>query len=127
MSVPSDQRALQASQAGLRLIAMLTFYNNARFDRLRVYLREHFSAAALEEQPAAARLAQFKVLAAQHGRLRVRQVAAADKHRAVALLESQQGGLLLADMACEDEYPHRVSAFDLVPVPEEAPDDLADG
>lgn len=126
MSASEDQRALQASQAGLRLIAMLTLYNNRHYDRLRTLVREYYTAAALDEQPAVVRLAQFKVLAAEQGRLRVRQVIAADKHRAVALLESQQGGLVLADMVCEEDYPHRVSAFDLVPIPPESPDEAGD-
>jgi hypothetical protein len=57
------------------------------------------------------------VLAAEQGRLRVRQVIAADKHRAVALLESQQGGLVLADMVCEEDYPATAfSAFDIIAV-----------
>jgi hypothetical protein len=52
MSASEDQRALQASQAGLRLIVMLTLYDDRHYDRLRTLVREYYTAAALDEQPA---------------------------------------------------------------------------
>jgi hypothetical protein len=114
----SDQQALTVSQAGLRLIALLTICNSGRIDRLRVYLKDYFHPAALEERAAPDRVAQIKLILREAGRLRVRQVVATEKHRAIAILGSEHGGHYLADMACEDDYPHRVLAFDLVLLPD---------
>ncbi len=109
----TDQQLLVSSQAGLRLIAMLTLFNGAKFDRLRAYIKEHYTQTALEAEPAAVRLAALKVILADHGKLRVRQVVAAEKHRVVVLLDTQDARLYMADMACEDDYPHKVAAFDM--------------
>jgi hypothetical protein len=114
----SDQHALTGSQAGLRLIALLTITNSGKIDRLRAYLRDNFHAAALEERSAPDRVAQIKLILREAGRLRVRQVVATEKHRAVVILGSERGSHYLADMACEEDYPHRVLAFDLVLLPD---------
>ncbi|MBL8147426.1 MAG: hypothetical protein JNL34_13660, partial [Anaerolineae bacterium] len=55
-----DQQALVTSQAGMRLVALLTLLNRGEFARLRQYLREYFTSDALEEIPAPARLAELR-------------------------------------------------------------------
>ncbi|MBE2182358.1 MAG: hypothetical protein IAE89_02925 [Anaerolineae bacterium] len=109
----TDQQLLASSQAGLRLIAMLTFFNSGKFGRLRAYIKEHYTDAALESELAAARLAALKVISAAHGRLRVRQVVIAEKHHTLTLLQSEDQMLYAADLICEQDYPHKIAAFDL--------------
>ena len=106
----SDQQALVTSQAGMRLVAILTLFNKGDFARLRQYLREHYTEAALEESPAAARLAELRLLKSSEGRHRFRQVVGVEKHRVVALTDSEQGGLYIHELSCEDDYPHKVTA-----------------
>jgi hypothetical protein len=107
----SDSQQLAASHAGLRLIALLTFYNQGAVDRLRAYLKEHLAESALEEEPASSRLAALKVLSSEAGRLKVRQVVAADKHHVVALLHGERGGIVLTDLEVSADYPHRIILF----------------
>jgi hypothetical protein len=106
----SDQQALVTSQAGMRLVAVLTLLNKSDFARLRQYLREHYTVAALEENPAAARLAELRLLRAEEGRQRFRQVVGVEKHRIVALTDSEHGGLFIHELLCEEDYPHKVTA-----------------
>jgi hypothetical protein len=118
----SDSQQLAASHAGLRLIALLTFYNQGAIDRLRAYLKEHLAETALEEESPASRLAALKMLASEAGRLKVRQVVAADKHHVVALLHSERGGMVLTDLEVSADYPHKILLFALGMIGEESSD-----
>jgi hypothetical protein len=106
----TDQQALVTSQAGMRLVAILTLFNKGDFARLRQYFREHFTEAALEEQAGAARLAQLRLLRANAGRQRLRQVVGVEKHRVIALMDAESGGLYIHELSCEEDYPHKVTA-----------------
>jgi hypothetical protein len=106
----NDQQALVTSQAGMRLVAILTLLNKGDFVRLRQYLREHYTEAALEENPATTRLAELRVLRAEKGRQRFRQVVGVEKHRVVALTNTEHGGLFIHELLCEEDYPHKVTA-----------------
>jgi hypothetical protein len=66
------------------------------------------------------RLAELKLLRGELGRLRVRQVVGADKHHIICLFDGEQGGLLLIDLACEEEYPHKISALTFARIREES-------
>ncbi len=106
----TDQQALVMSQAGMRLVAILTLFNKGDFARLRQYLREHFAELALEENSAAARLAELRLLRANAGRQRLRQVVGVEKHRVIALMDAESGGLFIHELMCEEDYPHKVTA-----------------
>ena len=123
----NDQQALVTSQAGMRLIAVLTLLNKGDFTRLRQYLKEHFTDAALEEVPAAARLAELRLLRAEDGRQRFRQVVGVEKHRVVALTNSEGGGLFIHELLCEDDYPHKVTAHHFARIADMSEDDHAAG
>lgn len=114
----SDQQTLVTSQAGMRLVAMLTLLNRGEFTRLRGYLREHFTDDALEENPAVARLAELRVLRAEEGRQRFRQVVGVEKHRVIALTDGEHGGLFIHELMCEDDYPHKVTAYHVARIAE---------
>jgi hypothetical protein len=106
----TDQQSLVTSQAGMRLVAILTLFNKGDFPRLRQYVREHYTEDALEESPAAARLAELRVLRSEEGRQRFRQVVGVEKHRVIALTDSERGSLFIHELICEDDYPHKVTA-----------------
>lgn len=107
----TDQQALVTSQAGMRLVAILTLFNRGDFSRLRQYLREHYAEAALEEHPAVSRLAEMRLLRAGGGRQKLRQVVGVEKHRVIALMDGEQGGLFIHELACEEDYPHKITAY----------------
>ena len=114
----SDQQALVTSQAGMRLVAILTLLNRGEFARLRQYLREHFTTDALEENPAPARVAELRVLRADQGRQRFRQVVGVEKHRVIALTDGEHGGLFIHELMCEDDYPHKITAYHVARIAE---------
>lgn len=123
----TDQQALVTSQAGMRLVAMLTFLNKGDFTRLRQYLREHFTEAALEESAATARLAELRLLYAKAGRQRLRQVVGVEKHRVIALMDTESGGLYIHELTCEEDYPHKVTAHHFTQIADfSAPPDDSD-
>jgi hypothetical protein len=101
---------LARSHAGIRLIAMASIYNQGDFDRLKIYVCEHFNSLALQTESADSRvddlLAQYRAV----GRVRVRQVVAYDEHHVVVMLDSEQGHLLLEDLEVEADYPHKITA-----------------
>mgnify|MGYP000603709952 CR=1 FL=1 len=128
----TDQQALVTSQAGMRLVAMLTLFNKGEFTRLRHYLREHFTEAALEESAAAARLAELRLLRANAGRQRLRQVVGVEKHRVIALMDTESGGLYIHELLCEEDYPHKVTAHHFAQIADfsaqaNSPDEMEQG
>lgn len=105
----SDKDILARSHAGVRLIALATFYNKGDFQRIRAYMKEHYTVAALDVSPIALRLAEMREQFRNEGKVKVRQLVAHDKYHVVVLLETQHGGLLLEDLVVEQEYPHKIS------------------
>jgi hypothetical protein len=103
---------LARSQAGMRLIAQMTFYNKGDFERLRTFIEESYTSGALEVMSAKDRLLDLKMTSRVAGKLRVRQVVATDKHRVVAMLQGQKNSsMYLAQMVVEEDYPHKVMDY----------------
>lgn len=119
------KRSLIASSAGMRLIALLTIFNKGDFARLRAYIEQNYHPAILAEVPARVQLAELKAVYRLAGRLRVAQVAAVDKHTALALLDSQRGGVYLTQIVVEEDYPHRVAGLQIQPLDGATPHDNA--
>jgi hypothetical protein len=114
----SDQAALTGSSAGMRLLAQMTLFNRGDFDRLGTFIAESYTPAALADEPPAAALERLRDLRASAGPLRVYQVIASDPHRLIALAQSRlSGALFYMDIAVEDDYPHRITAFTHYPLP----------
>jgi hypothetical protein len=110
--IMDDRTALARSNAGMRLVAQMTFLNRGEFERLGDFIGQSYAAAALAEQDADTRLADLRALQAAAGALRVRQVLAVDKHRAAVLLQARQGDdLYYAEIAVEEDYPHRITEY----------------
>jgi hypothetical protein len=113
----NDRFTLQRSQAGMRLIAQMTIYNSGDFRRLRTYIRESYHASALETESLAERIAIFRQMYAALGRLRIRQIIAADPHHVVVLLEAEKSdSLFLNDVEVDAEHPHQITAYSHVPL-----------
>ena len=88
--------ALAGSNAGMRLIAQCSLLKRGDEARLREFLRSGYTEAALQQSPAAQRLADLQAAQARYGSLKPTQVLALEKHRALVLLQAQQGGDLPA-------------------------------
>ncbi len=109
-----DRRALARSNAGMRLVAQMTFLNKAEFERLQGFINESYTEQALNEQPAEARLATLQDVYQTVGKLRVYKVVAAEKHKAVVLMQAQADeSFHYVELAVEEDYPHKISQFTL--------------
>lgn len=107
-----DITALKTSNAGMRLIAQQTLLNRGDPDRLRTFIGESYTAAALEHESVEDRLQSLQAAQAQTGRLKVMQVLATDKHHVVVLMQAQSdGSMVLNEMKVEEDYPHRIIEF----------------
>ena len=108
----SEQLTLQRSQAGMRFIAQTTIYNSGDFRRLRAFIRESYHASALETESIPERIAVFRQMYANLGRLRVRQIIGTDQYHVVLLMEAEKTDILfLNDMEVDAEYPHAITAY----------------
>jgi hypothetical protein len=119
--VTDPKQHLVPSNAGMRLIALLTLYNKGEPERLRHYLEQNFATAALEYSPVKTRLAELKALFRIVGKLRVDHVVAVDKHQVLAVLESEKGSRFMAQMLVHEEYPHPVLVYNFAPAAESHP------
>lgn len=120
-----DKQALTRSQAGMRLIALLSLLN--RIDpaapdtaRLHQFIAESFHPDLLAQQDAAARTAALVTNRAQEGRSRILQVIGYDPHHVVVLSETERGEYwFLDDLTVGGEYPHTITGFDRVALVED--------
>ena len=113
-----DKIALRASQAGMRFIAQTHIYNSTNWERLQTFIADSYHAEKLEEQPAENRLDIFKTTFDKVGRMKVKQVVATHEHRVVVVVEVELGDMpyFLVDMVCEEEYPHKITAYSHQPL-----------
>lgn len=110
--VTADQKALSGSQAGMRFIAQMKFYNDGNFERLRVFIQDSYAEALLTEQSAHARLNELRERHALLGRQKVKQVLAAGKHQVAVVLQAENvPHLYYAEVLVEEEYPHKILKF----------------
>ena len=107
-----DKTALKISNAGMRLIAQQMLLNRGDPDRLRTFISESYTDAALESESAEERLAALQTAHFQTGKLKVMQVLATDKHHVVVLMQAQgDGAMVLNELRVEEDYPHRIIEF----------------
>jgi uncharacterized protein with GYD domain len=110
MTHPDDKRALSGSQAGMRFIALMKFYNDGHLPRLTQFLQESMAAPLLEAQPADARAAEWAARRESIGRHKVKQVLAAGKHQVAVVVSAEHNeALYYVEIAVEDDYPHRIT------------------
>jgi hypothetical protein len=115
--IVSDKGALVTSQAGMRLIAQQTLLNRGDFERLRSFIAESYTAAALETQPADDRLADLQTMFEAAGKLKVIQVIGTGKHQVIVLMQGQKAEApYLVEMIVEEDYPHKITVFGYQPL-----------
>lgn len=109
----NDQRALVTSNAGMRLIAQTTLYNNGDMARLHAFIAENYTAASLDEESAVHRAQAWQIVREQIGRLRVRQVIGFDKLHVIVLMQAEYApdALFLNEVYVEEEYPHKIAVY----------------
>jgi hypothetical protein len=113
-------RALQATPAGMRFIAQATLYNAGNWPRLAQFIEASYTAEALAEQSARARLAEFKAEWRMLGRLRVERVIATDRYHVVLLVVAEHTPAhFLVDFQVEAAHPHRITRMARVNVVDE--------
>lgn len=102
---------LATSNAGMRLIAQLRLFNTGDFEKLRAYLQAYYADKAFEDIALTTRMAELKAIYRVNGKVRVEQVVAVGKHEAMVVLVSEHGGVFLAQLTVEEDYPHKVNFF----------------
>jgi hypothetical protein len=116
-----DKLALRASSAGMRLIAQMHIYNQHGADRLHQFISESYHAQLLSEKSAAQRLEDFQALFSQIGKMKVKQVLAANKENAITVMESEKGSTFYyVELKVEEEYPHQIIHYLFAPMREVA-------
>jgi hypothetical protein len=112
-----DKLALRISQAGMRFIAQMTIYNSGDFERLRQFISESYHPDLLASMSVEERVAEFRSWYQTLGKVRVKQVIGTGKHHVIVLVETQTGdGYFLNELKVEEDYPHRVIAFENTPL-----------
>lgn len=117
-----DKQSLIRSQAGMRLIALLTLLN--RIDpatpdasRVTAYLKDSFQPDVLERVSADERAGQLVADRVKEGRTRIIQVIGHDPHHVITLSETERGAYyFMDDLTVDAEYPHRITGFDRIPM-----------
>jgi hypothetical protein len=108
-----DNRAtLAGSQAGMRFIAQMTFFNQGDFDRLRTFITYGYDPALLDDQSVDDRLHQLQSIYKTLGKMRVSEIISADKYRVAMLLEAQHASdLYYTRIKVGEDYPHHVIQY----------------
>lgn len=112
----NDKITLRASQAGMRFIAQTHIYNQGDFERLLTFITDSYHDDLLKVEPPAARVEAFAGLRDEIGKLRVVQTIGSGKHHVLVLVEAERGGYFLHELRCEEDYPHKITAFSQQPV-----------
>jgi hypothetical protein len=115
----SDKLALQTSQAGMRLMAQLHFYNQHAQERLAQFIAESYHDSLIAQQDVESRLAEFNHQYETLGRLKIKQVLATSKHHViVALAAEHEESYFYSELKVEDDYPHKVTFVMFSPLQE---------
>lgn len=110
-----DKLALRASSAGMRFIAQTHLYNSGDPQRLRQFIADSYHATLLDEESVDQRLDTFQTFFNQIGRMKVKQVLAANKEHVIVILEAEKdAGFFYSELKVEDDYPHHILLFMLV-------------
>ncbi len=96
----------------MRFIAQMQIYNIGNFERLRTYLEDNYVPSAFEKVSLDKQHQQWQDCYETHGRFRVSELIAADKHRVVLILQAEHTGQLVYNrVKVSDDYPHLVTQY----------------
>jgi len=129
--VESAQEAKpQESFATARLQAYIQAFNSGDAGRMKAFLEEHFSAAALKEAPVEARIARFQRAKLGLRSYQAEKIMSESAFRTSLLAKAGNGGYVLLQASVEKEPPHKLVSIlmELVENPDEVivPDPKAD-
>jgi hypothetical protein len=113
----NDKIALQASSAGMRLIAQTTLYNAGNDERLQSFIADSYAPDLLEQQTAEAKTAAFAHMREVVGRIKIVQVLGAEKHHVAVIMagEKYPEGFVV-EMRVGEDYPHKIQYYMQKPV-----------
>ncbi len=107
-----DVLVLRASQAGMRFIAQTHIYNGGNWERLRQFIADSYHDERLAEHSVEGRLQMFQTTQEKAGRMRVKQVVAANEHQIVVITEAEKDGdFFLVELLVEEDYPHKITGY----------------
>ena len=107
-----DAMRLAQSEAGRRLIGLLTIFNRGHERQMQNYIIDNYTDDALAAQPLTEILRQYQAMWEQVGKLKVLQLIAASEYRIVVLTQAQtDGSVYYNDLTVTEDYPHKIIAF----------------
>lgn len=105
------------SKAGRRFIAQTTLYNAKDFKRLDLFMRDSYFDLILMQSPVERRIFDLKTTYKLHGRLKVAEVEVAEEYRIAVILTTEKNDKRLRlEMVVQEDYPHQVTHYLLVPI-----------
>ncbi len=104
----ADGLALPDSPAGQCASAYVAAFNSGDVDTFRQFESTRRAAAALKRRSVDDRVALYRELYKQYGRLNPRRIVDSSTDSLVLAADSQHGGLLYLDFAIESSAPHRL-------------------
>lgn len=112
-----DIVTLRKSQAGMRFIAQMHIYNMDNLERLRTFIAESYHEDMLAQSDVEARLAQLEAQYADIGKVKVKQVLAANEYHVIIVMEAQkQPGFFYVEVKVEEDYPHKIIGYMFQPM-----------
>jgi len=114
-----DKLALRKSQAGMRFIAQMHLYNQENPERLRQFIADSYHDDLLAVQSVEQRLDELQSQINAWGKLRVKQVLAANEHHVIVIMEAQNTpGFYYTEFKVEPDYPHKITFYLFQPMQE---------
>ncbi len=116
---PMSELAKQIGQskAGRRFIAQTNIYNMGDFERLDEFMRGGYYDLILMANPVERRIFDLKTTRKLHGRLKVAEVESAEEYSIKLILSTEKNDTRLRlEMVVDENYPHQVTHYSLVPV-----------
>jgi len=105
------------SKAGRRFIAQTNIYNMGDFERLDEFMRGGYYDLILMANPVERRIFDLKTTRKLHGRLKVAEVESAEEYSIKLILSTEKNDTRLRlEMVVDENYPHQVTHYSLVPV-----------
>lgn len=110
-------RQIGQSKAGRRFIAQTNFYNVGDFERLDTFIRDSYFDLILMQNPVERRIFDLKTTRKLHGRLKVAEVESAEEYSVTLILSTEKNDKhLRLEMVVNEDYPHQITHYSLVPV-----------
>ncbi|MAU10490.1 MAG: hypothetical protein CL607_11755 [Anaerolineaceae bacterium] len=112
-----DVITLRKSQAGMRFIAQMHIYNMANSARLRTFITDSYQENLLAQTSADDRLDALLAQAADIGKVKVKQVLAANEYHVAVIMEAEkQPGYFYTEVKVEEDYPHKIIHYMFQPM-----------